>query len=111
MIIKKVFGAAMLSALLYGCGASPDDLLLSPGVYFNAKTLDSSSTIDITSKSDKAITIEKVILNKGSCNVRGKVGSSTLGYGKTLQILYKNCNVINVKVQTDQGNFEYSFDW
>ena len=110
MKFKQIFGAVCLSALLYGCGTSPDDLIVAPGIYFNTNTLDSSPTIDITSKSDKAITIEKVILNKGNCNVLGKAGSSTLGYGKTLQVLYKNCNIINVEIQTDQGHFEYSFD-
>lgn len=63
----------------------------------------------ITSKVDN-IKVTNVITNKGNCLPAFiDETKSTLRYGSKMEVRYKKCEVMLVKVLTDQGDWSFKF--
>ncbi len=82
----------------------PEDLLI-VGTRSNSYNGD----VEITNKSD-CITIEKVVANRGNCNVASPEARKTLKFGQTLTIPYFCEKLLELNVDTDQGTGVFTFE-
>jgi hypothetical protein len=64
--------------------------------------------INVTSKSD-CLAIERVIVNRGNCEVSGNI-PKVLKFGETIEMNYTCQEVLEVKINTDQGVGVYTFE-
>lgn len=57
------------------------------------------------------LVITRVVLNRGNCQtmLSGYSVPVSLKYGDTLKAIVDHCNVLEVDVQTNKGNFTYKF--
>lgn len=63
----------------------------------------------ITSLVDN-IQVKDVITNKGNCSPTfTEETHKTLKYGQSMEIRYKRCDVMKIKVITDKGNWSFKF--
>jgi hypothetical protein len=110
--MKRIFLMAMLVVMLIGGGCSPAESPLKielfkkqnifGGIYIQA---------EVTSLADGAIVINDVIWNKGNCSWPDSVTTTpvTLSYGEKITVGHPDgCNVVNVTVLTDQGDWSVS---
>ncbi len=101
-------------------------LLLTPLVLFNtayAAGIDLSITnetvtvsylspipmlyINLTSKEDNEIKVNKVIVNRGNCRLINNCAGS-MKFGQTLKCaVYQPCNIIEVVVKTEGGDYKF----
>ena len=80
-------------------------------LYRNIKYLNITSLVD-------SIKITNIIPNKGNCKVGGVLDKNgvkinkTLSYGQTWDYIpLSNCDkILEVKIETDQGNWTFSFN-
>lgn len=67
--------------------------------------------VSITSKADGQITVVNVIANRGNCEVIKGYETFTLNFGgKHTITLNRNCDLLELQLETDRGNFGFSFE-
>ncbi|TAM01106.1 MAG: hypothetical protein EPN70_20385 [Paraburkholderia sp.] len=77
--------------------------------HFSVVTNPRPPSINITVTSDRE-TINEVIVNRGNCEITPYVGvKEPLKFGQRAIILTGMCNVMEVEVKADSGDYTYTF--
>lgn len=68
--------------------------------------------INLTSREDNEIKVNKVIVNRGSCSAdtsRSYICSGSIKFGQTLKcpVFPNSCNIIEVVVKTEGGDYKF----
>ena len=53
------------------------------------------------------VTVQSIKINRGNCHVSGS--ASTLKFGEVAEFYFGNCDVKEIEVETDSGNFTFTF--
>lgn len=116
--MKKYF-FVVFAMFFIACGGA-DKVPIEVNLYTKGR----SQSIDITSLVD-SIKVKNVIINRGKCDVntvnsRGWIVSFSeaikdkpmiLNFGQTSSKIYTLCDtILEVKIETDQGNWTFSFN-
>ena len=67
------------------------------------------SRILIQSENKGTIIINKVIINDGNCPYSNEEAGNSLKFGEEISVLVMLCDVIEVKIETDQGTSVYKW--
>lgn len=108
-----MFKLAGISACLFalaglsGCsGQVPIEVELRPNTLNDVMGVNLTPNIVVTSKVDQ-IQVNSVEINRGNCKPSGD--AMQLKFGQSMRFITYSCDIKEVEVNTDKGNFTFTF--
>lgn len=112
--MKKLLLPLTLLPMLSACsdGPPPLDVVLYPKADYTANFTIPSTEVQFISKVDE-IELQEIIANRGNCDTSGLAQRlpKTLRFGqKMVTTFYSTCEVAQIHIETDQGEWTFTFD-